>query len=167
MTTEERLAKNEPTKRATNRFHWFWPSVQTLQSAHKATRQAFWIALVVVVVTAIFSILAIGGVQTGLAASIYSPWSLLDAALFGAIAIGLYRHSRVAAVAGLVLYVLGQVYMLSEGTIPTYGYWWIMPLAFTLAFLGGVRGAFSYHRLKRAAAQEQGNESKDTAKGDL
>jgi len=164
MTTEERLAKNEPTKRATNRFHWFWPSVQTLQSAHKATRQAFWIALVVVVVTAIFSILAIGGVQTSI---LSSPWSLVDAALFGAIAIGLYRYSRVAAVAGLVLYVLNQVwkYMLSEDAFPTH--WWVMSLAFTLVFLGGVRGAFSYHRLKRAATQEQVNESKDTAKGAL
>jgi lysylphosphatidylglycerol synthetase-like protein (DUF2156 family) len=140
--------------------------VHTLQGAHKATRQAFWFALVVVVATVIFSILAIGGVQ---ASSISSPWSLLDAALFGAIAIGIYRHSRVAAVAGLVLYMFEIVgkYMLFEEPIPTYGGWWIIPLAFTLVFLGGVRGAFAYHRLQRAAAQEQSNESKDTAKGDL
>jgi cbb3-type cytochrome oxidase subunit 3 len=158
------VKRNEPTKRATNRSYWFWPSMQTLQSAHKATRTAFWFALVVAVATAIFSILAIGGVQTSI---LSSPWSLVDAALFGAIAIGLYRYSRVAAVAGLVLYVLNQVwkYMLSEEAFPTH--WWVMSLAFTLVFLGGVRGAFSYHRLKRAAAQEQGNESKDTAKGDL
>ncbi|MGB2936893.1 MAG: hypothetical protein WBD05_01640 [Phycisphaerae bacterium] len=158
MTTEERLAKNEPTKKATNRFRWLWPSVHTLQSAHKATRVAFWFALVVAVVTAVFSVLAI-----------YSPWSLLDAALFGAVAIGLYRHSRVAAVACLFLYAYDMVghCMLPEGAIPPSGYWWAIRLLFTLVFLGGIRGAFSYHRLKRAAAQEQGNESKDTAKGDL
>jgi ABC-type antimicrobial peptide transport system permease subunit len=150
MTTEERL----------------W-GVQTLQSAHKATRTAFWFALVAAVLTATFSILAIGGIQTALAASIYSPWSLLDAAVFGAIAIGLYRHSRVAAVAGLVLYVLEIVANYMYVSFPASVYELAIPLAFTLAFLCGVKGAFSYHRLKRAAAQEQGNESKDTAKGDL
>jgi len=159
MTTEERLAKNEPTKKPTNRFRWLWPSVHTLQGAHEATRVAFGFALVVVVVSAIFSILAL---------DIVSPlYNLLGAALFGAIAIGLYSHSRVAAVAGLILYVLEQVARMSEGAIPRYEYWWIIPLFLTLVFLGGVRGAFSYHRLKRAAAQEQGNESKDTAKGGL
>jgi hypothetical protein len=159
MTTEERLAKNESTKKATNRFRWLWPSVHTLQGAHEATRVAFWFALVVVVVSAIFSILA---------QDIVSPlYNLLGAALFGAIAIGLYRHSRVAAVAALFLYVLEQVARMSEGAIPRYDYWWIMPLFLTLMFLGGVRGAFSYHRLKRAAAQEQANESKDTEKGGL
>jgi len=163
---------NEPTKRATNHFRWYWPSVQTLQSAHKATRQAFWFALVVAVVTAIFTILDMVSAEfhDALAGLVFGPWSLLDAALFGAIAIGLYRHSRFAAVAGLVLYVIEKVAMMSEGAIPSHQtsvYRWAMPILFTLGFLGGVRGAFSYHRLKRAAAQEQGKESKDAAKGDL
>jgi len=180
------ILRKRPPKKAAKRFHggpegegdmskqakpslaqqifWFWPSMETLQIAHNATRHACSFALIVAVVTSILSILAIGGVHIF---EHIGAWSLLDAALFGAIAVGLYRHSRVAALAGLVLYVLGQVYMLSEGTVPTYKFWWLVPLCFTLAFFHGVRGAFAYHRLKRAAAQEQGDENKDAAKGDL
>jgi len=137
--------RNEPTRKSTN---WLWPSVQTLQCAHKATRSAFWCAVVLAAVTALLSLLAASGVQAVLNAGI-SPWSLLDAALFVAIAIGLYRHSRFAAVAGLALYVAGTLVAWSETGIPP-SYRLGMGIIFTLALIGGVRGTFAYHRMKQA-----------------
>jgi hypothetical protein len=148
---------NEPTRRA---YNWLWPSVQTLECAEKATRNAFYWAIVSTAITGWLSFLAICGVQWVLDAGV-EPWTLIDASALAVIAVGLYRHSRFAALAGLVLcmlglvlYMLDRVVMLSEGGFPPANYKLVSALFFTLIFLGGVRGAFAYHRLKRAATQE-------------
>lgn len=74
-------------------------------------------------------------------------WSLVDVALFGVIAIGIWRWlSRVAAVAGLALYLLEQGYQIA--TIGSKSP--VMALLFILFLFHGVRGTFAYHRLTAA-----------------
>ena len=72
--------------------------------------------------------------------------ALLDAAIFAAIAFGIKRRSRFAAVAGLILYILERLYMMQR----TGAGGLVMGVIFTLLFINAVRGAFAYHRMNQA-----------------
>ncbi len=75
-------------------------------------------------------------------------WALVDAAIFGIIAWGIYRMSRVAAVAGLVGYSLEKIYM--QATLGSkVGSGLFVAVIIILAFINAVRGTFAYHRMKR------------------
>ena len=75
--------------------------------------------------------------------------ALLDAALFAAIAFGLYKHSRFAAVAGFVLYLIEKIYALvTTGNILGVG---VLGVVILFGFLNGMRGAFAYQKLLAAA----------------
>jgi hypothetical protein len=121
----------------------FWPDVSTLENAAWATKQGVWAAAFVAVVTGIVSstalflhkpILGVGGS------------GLVDAAIFAAVACGIHKNSRFAAVSGLVIYVVERLYMLkSAGSHGAGGS--VMVVFLTLAFLTAVRGTFAYRRL--------------------
>ena len=69
----------------------------------------------------------------------------MDAALFGMIAFFLTKHSRVAAWAGLIMYIGERVFgYMATGKIGFP----IVPIIFTLALIAGVRGTHAWHRLK-------------------
>jgi len=127
---------------STLRERW-WPDIRDRETARKTARQAIWAAIFVVVVTLVFATLAAFGTSV---AGI-SPAAFLDAAIFGIIAIGIWRMSRVAAVAGLVLFVLERLLMFPEnhstGSL-------IVGIAIAIAFANGVRATFAYHRFQSA-----------------
>jgi hypothetical protein len=141
-TTGSPSIKQPGPKKRTNLF---WPDVETIEGAKWATRQAFWAAIFCVGVTLFFVVLSLFGVEIikGFGVS-----SLIDAALFAAIAFGLRRKSRFAAVAGLVLYLAERAYSWTEtgsiGGNPA------LAIVLILGFVAGVRGAFAYQRLVRA-----------------
>jgi hypothetical protein len=120
----------------------FWPSVDTVDDANWAVRQAMIAAIVVAGLTFIVASLAIAGVAFVKSLGI-DGWSMIDAALFGVIAFFLNRKSRVAAWAGLALYVAERVFQFV--TVGPKGP--VMAVVFVLAFIGGVRGAESLRRL--------------------
>ena len=109
---------------------WMWPSVATTDSARFAVTQAFWAATVCAAGVALLVTL---NQLTG---------ALLDAAAFAAVAIGLSRRSRVAALCGLGLYLVEEAYVLSQARPLTL----LFVVMFTIAFVNGVRGAFALHR---------------------
>ncbi len=118
---------------------WFWPKITGLESARRAARQGVWAAMITVVTTSVFVILAHLGVpifDIGIEA-------LVDAALFLIIAWGIHRMSRTAAVGGLGLYLLEQIHMWSEHGPKG------LPLVAILAlmYINAIRGAFQYHKI--------------------
>src|SRR5258708_29794515 len=120
----------------------WWPDVSDLPSADKAIRYGFWAAVFVASVTAIVALLAIYFHRPILG---IDGAGLVDAVLFAAIAFGIDRKSRTAAIGGLVLYLGERVYMLASGSATsTTG---IMTVMFTLYFVHGVRGTFAYRKL--------------------
>ena len=127
---------------STLRERW-WPEIRDRDTARKTAHQAFWAAIAVIVVTLVFATVAVLGTSV---AGI-TPAAFLDAAIFGVIAIGIWRMSRVAAVAGLALFVLERLLMLPEnhGTGSL-----IVGIAIALAFANGVRATFAYHRFQMA-----------------
>jgi hypothetical protein len=78
-------------------------------------------------------------------------WAFVDAALFGVIAWGIYWMSRVAAIAGLGLYILEQV--ASVATTDSKHGFGAITIIIILAFVNSVRGTFAYHRLRKAETE--------------
>src|SRR5258706_9663747 len=110
----------------------WWPTILDRQTAQKIAREVSWAAIIVAVITAVFATLAVFGTSLiGI-----GPAAFGDAAIFGIVAVGIRRMSRVAAVAGLVIFGLEKLLMLDKmqglGSI-------IVSLAFLLAFVNGVR----------------------------
>jgi hypothetical protein len=118
-----------------------WPSVATTDSAHFAVTQAFWAATVcaagVALLVTFSQLTADAGPRLP-----FRLGALLDAVAFAAVAIGLSRRSRVAALCGLGLYLLEEAYVLSQARPLTM----LIVVVFTIAFVNGVRGAFALHR---------------------
>ncbi len=96
-----------------------------------------WASLIVAGITAVVSQMQVLGLNN---------WALLDAGLFGAIAYGVHRMSRVVAVAGLLLFVIERIAMF-QSSGRTGG---LVALALLVAFIHGVRGTIGYHRLRKA-----------------
>lgn len=131
-----------------NKSNWFWPDVSNPQEAKKACQVAMWCAIFVAGVTALFSFLAMAGTKMN---NIPVDGSaLIDAALFGAIAFGLSRCSRVAGVAGFVLFLFERIYMISKAGPAAGGLF--LGVFLLLGFLHGMRGALSYHKLQTHTA---------------
>jgi hypothetical protein len=72
---------------------------------------------------------------------------LIVAAIFGAVALGFWRLSRVAAVAGLTFFFLDPIWWLQYDrsaayTVRTFA----LTIVLGLMFVHGIRGTFAYHK---------------------
>jgi hypothetical protein len=132
-------------------FSNLFPPVTTLAEAKKTSRQGYWAALIVAGMTTALTIAAISTGGSVLDLPI-DAWSFIDVGIFVAVAVGIYRHSRIAAVAGLVVYLLGQVYLWT--TMGPQGGGWLVGILITLSFINGIRGTFAYHRLRPKATAD-------------
>jgi hypothetical protein len=118
-----------------------WPPTTTSASARFAVTQAFWAATVCAAGVAL--LVTLNQLTPGDGARLsFRFGALLDAVAFAAVAIGLSRRSRVAAVCGLGLYLVEEAYVLSLARPVTL----LIVVLFTIAFVNGVRGAFALHR---------------------
>ena len=109
----------------------YWPSMDTEAGALLATRGAFWAAVWVTTATTAFAVLAASGVRFVRSMG-FDVWALTDAALFGVIAMGLWRKSRWAAWCGLLLYIAERLEAWSTGGIKNP----VLAILLILAFIG-------------------------------
>jgi hypothetical protein len=119
-----------------------WPPVSNVAAARFAVTQAFWAATIC---AAGVALLVTMNQLTPLQAPRF-PFglgALLDAAAFAAVAVGLSRQSRVAALCGLGLYLLEEAYVLGQARPLTL----LIVAVITVAFVNGVRGAFALNRI--------------------
>ena len=122
-----------------------WPPTATTESARFAVTQAFWAATACAAGVAL--LVTINQLRPGARPPFpFQFGALLDAAAFAAVAFGLSRRSRVAAVFGLCLYLIEEAYVLTQARPLTL----LIVAAFTIAFVNGVRGAFALHRQQRS-----------------
>jgi hypothetical protein len=134
----------------------YWPPIWNLETAASAALQGSVVAAFVTAATTAFSILSAFGVKPS---GIDLPLSsLVDAAIFAAIAFGIYRMSRLAAVAGLSLYVVETIHTWAKYRNYVLKYPWIavIPATFTLAFVNSVRGTFAYRKWRRSGIAAEG-----------
>ena len=119
-----------------------WPSIQDRESALRISRGGFVAAIFQAGLALMFAWIARKTTYAGLSISTY----LIAAVIFGVIAMGIWRLSRVAAVLGLVLFVAEAIWMLLDvrgvtGLVKAL----LVTLFLTLIFVNGVRGTFAYH----------------------
>ncbi|HEV8485393.1 MAG TPA: hypothetical protein VGV87_17755 [Blastocatellia bacterium] len=122
----------------------WWPEIRDLESARKAAIQGFAAAILNVVIGLAFAAwAAFKAVFFGLNAAAL----LIAAVIFGAIAIGIWRLSQVAAVAGLVLFLPEVIWwLLNDHSVTDIVRTLISAIVFGLLFVNGIRGTFAYRR---------------------
>jgi hypothetical protein len=124
-----------------------WPSVATREGAKFASRQAFGAAVLCTGLDCIFA--ALGALKVDLGPDLrFDLWALGDASVFGIIAWGLWRYSRIAAWAGLLMYALDRLYAFSSAAPVNF----MVAIILTLAFVNGVRGTMALHRFRESDA---------------
>jgi hypothetical protein len=121
----------------------WWPSIQDQQTARKVARQAFWAAIVVAAITTVFAALAMAGTSLGGT----TAGAFVDAAIFALVAIGIWKMSRTAAVAGLAIFALEKILMFQSLQKPGNLF---VAIAILFGFANGVRATFAYHKLAAA-----------------
>src|SRR5215471_13046941 len=117
-----------------------------MEGAEDACRLATWCALAVAGLTAVLALISI----TGPSLVRIQPYGFVVAVIFGVIAFGLEKQSRVAAVAAFVLYLIERIYMIVQtGSFLGAGALGIVVL---IGFLNGIRGTFAMAKLKANSA---------------
>lgn len=130
-------------------FSFFWPEIEDSVSARAASNLG-------ATASAIVALLTLGTLALALFLR-HLPFSsrlvpiLVEAAIFSALAWGIWRGSRAAALAALILYVLDYV-IAALNTSWMTGI--IMHSAITLFLLSGVRGTFASRGYRRSGAEE-------------
>lgn len=125
-----------------------WPEVSTYEQARSVARFGFWAAVLNVLLTGMLVWVMNRDEATTDPAMLY--WAIADMAVFVPIAVGLFFFSRVAAIAGFVLFAaskaFGWFYLSPEPNQPAL----IIAALFLLFYLHGIRGTVAMARYRSA-----------------
>jgi len=117
---------------------WIFPIIRDSTTAMKVSRQGFGAA--VLIVTA--NVVKIFFISFDMAQLIY-------AILFVVIALGIYKMYRIAAVAGLFIYLSGRFVIWYNHGFPDAILRIIILIILMLMFINAIRGTFAYHSASR------------------
>jgi hypothetical protein len=119
-----------------------WPDISDTVAAKTAARNGMYLSLLIAAMTTFFVLF--GSAARG---------AMMDAVLFVFIGFGIRRMSRFAAVGGLVLYLIEQLFAITRGkwglNVLTN---FVILVAFTALFTASARAAWSFRRLKEREA---------------
>jgi len=119
----------------------WWPDTGNLEGARAACAAAATGAFIVAGVTGIIAVIAIARSSAVMG---IDGFAFLDVGIFAVLGFFLRRHSRVAAVLALAMFVAEKISMaLKTGGITG----WPLAIVLLLCFISGVRGSFGFHRL--------------------
>jgi len=128
----------------------WWPDVSTVAGARSARMYGVWAALLSAVVTAIFASWSIVSGKEAL--GFVDASGFVDVAIFAAIAFGIYKGSRFAAIAGLVVFAGEKVYQM---TVSSTGSGIFLALALTYCYVIAIRGTYALRRLRAGQSTGQ------------
>ncbi|NEP57063.1 MAG: hypothetical protein F6K31_08565 [Symploca sp. SIO2G7] len=117
--------------------------IDSITAARTTAKQGCWAAIFVATITAVLVSVSLTTPDPEIP---LDAWSFIDAGLFAAIAWGIHKMSRIAAIAGLALYIIEIIYKCLNGSFSSSGTWLVIII--TLAFINSVRGTFAYHKLR-------------------
>jgi hypothetical protein len=128
-----------------SRWRRLWPRIDGLATAEAATQYGFFAALLCAGATAVLILIGELGIRP-FGPDRLTTAAFVDAAVFLAIAWGIRRAYRVAALAGLALYLVELWYAWST-TGQTVQ---VIAVFLILYFIHGIRGAFAVHQYSAA-----------------
>ena len=121
----------------------FWPSVETIELAQKASRYGVVAALFSAVITALLSTWAL---ITGHSVfGFVEAWSYIDAAIFLAIAYGIYCEKLWVAIFGAAFFSLEKLVQIVD-TGEFQGSW--LAIVLLLCYIASVRGLYALRQLR-------------------
>ena len=123
---------------------WYWPTIEDEGSAEHATKAAIGVSGFIAAVTGLAAVLSIVYHKPILG---LDGWGLIDAAIFAWIAWRVSKVSRIWAVVGLLMYLMEVGYKLATNPSGALG---ILTIIFILTYINAIRGAFAYHRYRKA-----------------
>jgi len=126
---------------------WYWPTIEDDSSAEHATKAAVGVSGFIACVTALVAVLSIVYHKPIIG---LDGWGLVDAVIFAVIAWRISKVSRAWAIVGLLMYLLEVGYKLATNPSGALG---ILTIIFILAYISAIRGAFAYHRYRKAENQ--------------
>lgn len=138
------------TKSINRENEWF-PKIDSVATARRVARQGVIAALILAGVTTAFAIAATQNTPPSELLEldeVFNPLLFVDALIYGAIAWGIQRMSRIAAIAGLSIYLLSRVLLQMSG-IPTNLFGMAVATLISVAFINAIRSTFAYHRFQR------------------
>lgn len=121
----------------------FWPKIKDSSTAKDAVNGAVGASSFIAAITALLAILSLVCRKPMLG---LDGLALVDAGLFALIAWRIHEMSRTWAVIGLVLYLLEIGERLIDHPSGAVG---VLTIFFILAFIGGIRGSFAFHRYSK------------------
>jgi hypothetical protein len=127
-------------------LNWLWRDIVDTETAKKAAREGFWAAVIGAVLNTVIALLSLAGIRLFNA----DIWFLIDTVIIGIIALGIYRMSRIAAVAGLANYIIAQIFLWID-TGPSSI---VVLIIFAKMFLNSIRGTFAYHKYRKEKNKE-------------
>jgi hypothetical protein len=124
--------------------NFLWPTVDTIESAKKASMYGFWAAAFSATITTLVATWALGAREK--AFGFVDAWGYVDAVIFAAIAYGIYKEKRFAVVFGLAFFLFEKaVQIASTGTL--VGAW--MAIILTLCYVVSIRGIYALRKLRK------------------
>ena len=128
-----------------NKPRWYWPEISDMRTAVAASNQGFWAAVIVAIFTFLLATVVLF-TKSSIAVS-DSASAYFDALIFGIIAVGIRYRNRGFAIAGLFLFILEKIFLISAGVF--WGAGLLIASFITLSFIHGIRGTFAIHRYRK------------------
>lgn len=108
-----------------------------IEKANRAIRDAWIAGIISAIINLVVSLGRFGGQDIR---------GLVDVFLISGLTFGIYKKSRICALAMFVYFVINKVILISEGNMPTnWGIMWV--ILFGYIFFQGIRGTFVYHKI--------------------
>jgi hypothetical protein len=136
-----------PNKYSFPEKNGLWPIIKTAEAAHWAARQGAWASFIIAAFTLV-AIIAISILKTDLSIKLeVTYFTYFNVIAFIIIGLAIWRrYSRLAALSGLILYLVGKVTIWQIVTTSSL----LLIVAFTLSFVHSVRGCYAWHRFKES-----------------
>lgn len=132
-----KIKDNGSVRKRVNNF--WWPEITDLKTAKHVAYYGIWAALVNAGLTTFFVVLGLFGVRI----VEIDFLAMIDVVIFLLIAFGIYKLNKIAAVAGLLFYILEVLLSISSNGF-SFGF---MRIFLVFLYINAVRGTFIYHKL--------------------
>jgi len=131
-----------------NAFWNLWPQIESRGGAIQVTRQGVVAASLSCGLTTIAAVLSLMG---------FSPFQLLDAAIFAVIAWRIYRLSFSWSIFGLTWFLIEKADQVRTGTPKISIIGWLVAAAFVMCYVNSIRATYFLRRNKEFTPESAPN----------
>ena len=129
-----------------NKYNWIWPKIVDIETAKKAALQGFYASIFIGGST----LLLLGLSYQGFNPLNLDAYSVIDVLIFAIIAWRVQAMSQTAAIIGLAVYILEQIYLVNEFGFSMNA----MRIIIIFAFVNSIRGTYAFNVFRKYSNQQ-------------